>query len=161
MYQFCLGFNKKSVQGGDPPCKPPRRWSVVVALRADAPNNQNFAAAKILWNAAPSGHTGFLHACMHSNIIIPKYMNTFVIKWYRKMNSIVDVLIIEYRYFLYKLCTETVYKSREKKTYFLWQKEIICGRKCLKNFACGAHRHSPYGGVGKYCHTKKMPQNPS
>ena len=67
------------------------------------------------------------------------------------MNSIVDVLIIEYRYFLYKLCTETVYKRREKKN--LLQKETICGRKCLKNFACGAHGHSP--GGGEYCHKKK------
>ena len=79
------------------------------------------------------------------------------------MNSIVDVLIIEYRYFLCKLCTETVYKRREKKKYFLWQKEIICGRKCLKKFACGAHSHSPYRGGGAKIATNKRchKQNPS
>ena len=60
------------------------------------------------------------------------------------MNSIVYVLIIEYRYFLCKLCTETVNKRREKKL-------IFCGKKqsfMAENFACGAHRHSPYGEGG-------------
>ena len=106
----------------------------------------------------PQATRGFCMHGVHSNIIIPKYMNTFVIKWYRKMNSIVDVLIIEYRYFLCKLCTETVYKRREKKL-------IFCGKKksfVTENFACGMHRHSPYrGGGGKYCHKQKMSQNPS
>ena len=39
-------MKKKSVQGGDPPCKPPRRWSIVAALRAGAPKLIKFRSGQ-------------------------------------------------------------------------------------------------------------------
>ena len=123
MYLFCLEFIKKiRARGRSPLQTPPTLKHRSGASRRCPETNKISQRPRYSEMRLPAATRGFVMHGVHSYIIIPKYMNTFVIKWYRKMNSIVDVLIIEYRYFLYKLCTETVYKRREKKL-------IFCGKK--------------------------------